>query len=316
MSRLLDTVSPFLAVSPEILQPAGFPGSFLLSQNLAAELLPARPADSHKGTYGRAALWAGSEAYPGALLLAVEAALRSGVGYVEVASAPQSLQLCLLKFPEIVLLQNQQARGLNLDPQIKALAAGPGWSLQPDHEQVLANLLASDLPLLLDADALNLLARKSSGPGLRLQLQKRKPGTTLLTPHPGEFSRLAPDLGNLQGEENRLTAARQFAQESGALVLLKGSHSILALPDGLAFISPEACSGLARAGSGDVLTGLCLGLAGQGLPLASASLLAIWLHVKTAQLLAAATSERSMRVGDLAPNFYRAFRILDQELVP
>lgn len=311
MSRPLDIISPFLAVSPEILQPAGFPDSFLLTQDLAAQLLPARPADSHKGTFGRAALWAGSEAYPGALLLAVEAALRSGVGYVEVASAASSLQVCLLKFPEIVLLQNRQALGLDLDPQLKALAAGPGWSLQPDREQILTHLLSSDHPLILDADALNLLALKSSGPALRRQLSQRKPGTTLLTPHPGEFARLAPDLSSLQGEENRLLAARQFAQDSGALVLLKGSHSILALPDGIAFIACEACSGLARAGSGDVLTGLCLGLACQGLSLGGAALLAVWVHVKTAQLLAAATSERSMRVGDLAQHFYQAFRLLE-----
>lgn len=311
MSRPLDIISPFLAVSPEALQPAGLPGSFLLTQDLAGRLLPVRPEDSHKGTFGRAALWAGSEAYPGALLLAAEAALRSGVGYVEVASAPSSLQLCLLKFPEVVLLRDHQALGLDLDPQIQALAAGPGWSLQADYDQVLTNLLSRDYPLILDADALNLLAQKSSGPALRRELSRRQPGTTLLTPHPGEFSRLAPDLGNLYGEDVRLAAARQFAQESGALVLLKGSHSILALPDGIGFISRESCSGLARAGSGDVLTGLCLGLASQGLSLAAAALLAVWLHVKTAQLLAAATSERSMRVGDLAPNFYRAFRLLD-----
>lgn len=339
MSTNWDFSSPYLSISPEALAPASLPGSFLLESPLLAPLLPPRPQASHKGSFGRVGLWAGSRQYPGALLLAAEAALRSGVGYVEIASDAEAQDLALLKFPELVLLQGPREEALDLDPQLKALAAGPGWSLQEGRAQILRNLWASDLPLILDADALNLLAHKASGPDLRRILKQRQPGSTLLTPHPGEFARLAPDLarGLAQaekdereqsakgpgltsardqaeaGEKERLLAARQFAQESGALLLLKGSQSILALPDGLCFVSRSSCSGLARAGSGDVLTGLCLGLAGQGPSLAEAALLAIWLHVKTAQLLAAATSERSMRVGDLPANFYRAFRCLEQE---
>lgn len=314
MPESLETISPYVAIHPGSLQTAAFPGAFYLQQDLVVQLLPQRFADSHKGTYGRVALWAGSQAYPGALCLSAEAALRSGVGYVEVASDPSALDLCLLRFPEVVLLSPHQAQGLDLDPQLKALAAGPGWSLQPGRDQILENLLASPYPLILDADALNLLARRFSGPALCHRLSQRKPATTLLTPHPGEFARLAPDLGGRKEEANRLAAARSLSQASGVIVLLKGSRSLVALPDGICFICPESCSGLARAGSGDVLTGLCLGLAGQGISLAEATLLAVWIHVKTAQLLASATSERSMRVGDLAPNFYQVFRLLDQDL--
>ncbi len=136
---------------------------------------------------------------------------------------------------------------------MRSLAA-PGITL--DANLILQEILDSSKPLLLDADGLNILASI----GTRQTLQKRT-ASTILTPHPGEFKRLFPDIENVN--QNRISAVREAAEKSGAIVLLKGSRTAIANPQGCVWINPQSTPALARGGSGDVLTGLLGGLMAQ-----------------------------------------------------
>lgn len=289
-----------------------------ISRELVQKLIPTRLANSHKGSYGRGLLLAGSPAMPGGLFLAIEAALRSGLGYLYVVTDEVSRNRAIAAFPEALYPQpDSDEAWMRLLAQVEVIAVGPAWGLSASHGELLERLLNSDKPIILDADALNLLAQSYAPEDLRVRLaeraEKRGEGSVLLTPHPGEFLRLAPDLTGLY-REDPLAAARTFAAHSRSLLLLKGARSLLVLPDGRVLVSPTSCSGLARAGSGDVLTGLILSLCSQGLTLPYAATVGIYLQVQTARLLAGGDTagERAMRVPDLASLFPRVFRELER----
>lgn len=265
-------------------------------------ILPERSPLSHKGTFGSAVLFAGSERMPGALLLAAEAALRAGPGYLYIISSERVRQQALWRFPECLQEDecDLEACSRLLEGRVKA-AAGPGWG--KGKEELLKRILDSACELILDADALNLLAgNQELRKMLRQRGQRLAPGATLLTPHPGEFARLFPELTELL-KSDPAAAALKAAEACSCPLLLKGSHSILALPDGRVFVNTKACSGLARAGSGDVLCGLILGLCVQDLSLTEAALAGIYLHNRAALRLSRKTSAASMRVGELAQMF-------------
>ncbi|HEY9888885.1 MAG TPA: NAD(P)H-hydrate dehydratase, partial [Candidatus Obscuribacterales bacterium] len=228
---------------------------------IAALPLPRSPI-AHKYTAGHALLIAGSAQYGGAALLAAQGAIASGVGMLTVV-VPASLRLMVLShMPEaLVLGAPETATGAiaqlpSLLPwaQYDAVACGPGLTLQA--EAVMAQILACDRPLILDADGLNWLAHHDP-----LQTLRQRTAPTLLTPHPGEFRRLFPTLGletTLPGE-----MARQAAQAAHCTLVLKGAMSAIAHPKGHLWLNPESSPALARGGSGDVLTGLVCGLAAQ-----------------------------------------------------
>jgi ADP-dependent NAD(P)H-hydrate dehydratase / NAD(P)H-hydrate epimerase len=259
---------------------------------LISSILPVRPVDAHKGTFGTAFIIAGSINYTGAALLAGKAAYRSGAGLVTMA-IPSALHTALAgHFPEAtwVLLPNELgviSSGAadvvlkNLE-RATALLVGPGLGLEDTTKEFISNLLKGNIdntshgrmgfvqgkggivdlkpvdlpPMVFDADGLKLLAKIPDWP-------KVLPAPAILTPHPGEMSALT-GLTIEEIQKDRLAVARTFARQWGHVVVLKGAYTVIASPDGRLTIIPVASSALARAGTGDVLAGLITGLRAQG----------------------------------------------------
>lgn len=242
----------------------------LVTPDTLRALLPARPADGHKGRFGHLLIAAGSETMPGAALLSTRAALRSGVGLVTLASTPKALQALAATLPEALQLD---LADLSLPDALRsrqALAIGPGLGDDPVATALLAAWpeLPASLPIVADADALRFLATHPL-PHPRAAL--------VLTPHPKEAARLlGTDVETVQGD--RLAAARTLAERTGAVVLLKGAPTLVAEPGGPLHILPYGDTTLSKGGAGDVLTGLLGGLLAQGLNAAPAAILAAGLH--------------------------------------
>jgi len=301
--------------------------TFMADANFVRTSLPARPRQAHKGTFGTAMVVAGSVNYTGAVYLAAKAAYRIGAGLVRVA-LPGVLHAALAgHLPEAtwVLLPSElgvidrDAASVVLEAldRVTALLVGPGLGTEETTAEFLARLLgrgeenlkrhplgfvpseqgaqstAKRLPaLVLDADGLRLVARLP-------EWWKAMPPMSVLTPHPGEMSVLTGlTVAEIQG--NRLEVARQFAGQWGHVVILKGALSVVAAPDGRVFVIPVASAALARAGSGDVLAGLVVGLMAQGLGAFEAAVSAAWIHGQ-AGLAAAknAGNEACVLAGDI-----------------
>lgn len=241
-----------------------------------------RAANSHKGSHGTLALVGGCAGMSGALVLAGSAALKSGCGKVWLGFMQTALPLPVLpQQPEIMLAT---ATDLAQRTDITAWAVGCGMGTGAASAAWLAALLAQTdkPPLLLDADALNLLA---VNPAWQHHLQQRH-GDTLLTPHPTEAARLL-QCSTEAVEANRPAAAQQLAARFRAWVVLKGRHTLIASPSGQISQNHSGNPGLATAGSGDVLTGIIGSLLVQGIPTAQAAIGGVWLHGTAADLLVA-----------------------------
>lgn len=247
-----------------------------ISPTLFADCLLPRTRNSHKGSHGSAVILGGAAGMTGAALLAGRAALRLGAGRVHVGMlAPLPVDPCQ---PELMLKKPDHCLEL-----ANAIAIGPGLGPSSTALKLLHDAIASALPLLLDADALNLLARH---PDLLALLPQRQ-AATLLTPHPLEAARLLDtDLASVQA--NRIKAARHLARRHQAVTVLKGCGSIVALPDGRWFINTTGNPALASAGSGDVLSGITVALLAQGWPADKALLAAVHLHGIAADLCVSA----------------------------
>ena len=274
-----------------------------------AALLPERSLDSHKGTFGTALIAAGSVNYTGAALLAGEAAYRVGAGLVTMA-IPASLHGTLAgRFPEAtwVLLPHEMGVISSSGAEIlaknferaTALLIGPGFGMENSTKEFIENVLEGKYsakktaqrigfvrqemekteenqsklpPLVLDADGLKLVAKISDW-------SKKIPGPAILTPHPGEMSVLT-GLSKEEIQENRQDIASKYAKEWGHVVVLKGAFTVIAAPDGRLTIIPVASPALARAGTGDVLAGLIVGLRAQGLDPFDAAVAGAWIHAQ------------------------------------
>lgn len=281
--------------------------TYVLSSGMVEQTLLPRSRQAHKGTFGTAVIAAGSLEYTGAALLAGEAAYRVGAGLVRMA-VPAPLHSALAgHLPEAVWLLLPHAGGAIDAPAAELLSAslekatalliGPGLGLaEPTAGFVQAALReferrkggADQLPaLVLDADALKLAARL---PGWHHMLPER----CVLTPHPGEMSVLS-GLSVAEIQADRITVARRFAREWGHVLVLKGALSVVAAPDGRAYVVPVATAALARAGTGDVLAGMITGLLAQGMPTLEAACAAAYVHAQ-AGVIAAETMNQTASV--------------------
>ena len=248
---------------------------------LAAALpvvLSRRTRNVNKGTFGTLGILGGTEGMGGALILAGRAALRTGAGKVWLGFLMADPPKLDTSMPELML----RHAGPVLDAHPDALVVGPGLGTSDAARSLLQRALALPVPVALDADALNLIARD---PAL-LAAAKSRHAPTLATPHPGEAARvLAVDVASVQGD--RMHAAHDLAQRLAANVVLKGTGSVLAHPDGTWDINASGGPALATAGSGDVLSGLLGALLAQGLDAKTALRYAVCLHGATADALVA-----------------------------
>ncbi len=229
---------------------------------------PPRPGNFHKGNAGTLALVGGAAGMVGAALLAGRAAARLGAGKVLVGLLDRQGPSVDPLMPELMLVPVMRAI-----ESASAIAVGPGCGLSFGAKRALEASLAQPCPLVIDADALNLIA---CSPALANQLAARLQ-PTLLTPHPAEAARLLGSATHIV-QSDRIAAARAIAQRYNAHVILKGNGSVLCRPDGDYAINGSGNPGMASAGMGDVLSGMLLALLGQGLGAADAAYLATWLH--------------------------------------
>ena len=276
---------------------------FLLDEIEVEPLLPNRSAVGHKGSFGHLLVLAGSPGKTGAAALAGNAAVRSGCGLVTVGTSAIVHDIIEMKLTEamsyplmdqgglISLQAQQQIEQLLINRQ--ALAIGPGLGVSAELGELIKWLVTSvPLPMIIDADGLNLLA------GQLEALQWRSKQPLILTPHPGEMARLA-GLTVSDVEANRFEIARNFATKYGVILLLKGARTVIAAPDGRVNINSTGNDGLASGGSGDVLTGLIGGLLAQGMDGFSAATLGAWLHGRAAELVADYQGTAGMAASDL-----------------
>ncbi|MFN3630665.1 MAG: NAD(P)H-hydrate dehydratase [Casimicrobiaceae bacterium] len=245
----------------------------------AHALLPVRARTSHKGTYGELQVLGGADGMVGAALLAARAAARAGAGKVRVGFlAPNAPSVDLL-MPELMMTK---AAALP-DHRARAVCVGCGLGVSGTAVERLASALATERPIIIDADALNLIAESAD---LATQLQRRR-APSVLTPHPLEAARLlGSDAASINGD--RLRAARDLARGYGVICVLKGAGSIVAAPDGRASINLTGNPLLATAGTGDVLAGIIGALLAQGLDAWDAARIGTAWHGACADRLAAA----------------------------
>jgi NAD(P)H-hydrate epimerase len=277
-------------------------------------LLPYRPPEAHKGDAGRVLVVAGSPGLTGAAVLAGEGAARAGAGLVTLA-VPKPMQTAVAaRLTEVMSVGLPAAEGevlglealfvvLDWARRVDAVALGPGLSQQPGVAELVRALVAQlDAPLVLDADGLNALVDHT-------EALRGRAADTVVTPHPGELSRLlGVSVEAIQAE--RLAAARTAATAFDCVVVLKGAATVIAEPSGEAWINPTGNPGMASGGMGDALTGIVAALLAGGCDALSAAVAGVYLHGLAGDLAAADLGPRGILAGDLLKRLPAAYAVI------
>ncbi len=274
-------------------------------------LLHPTPRYAHKGTFGHGLLIAGSADMPGAAILAATAAIRGGIGKVTVHTASHAAQHIPSRLPEAILHPDPhehhitELRWETLQHDINAISIGPGIGTHRQTVTLLKNILDEvHVPLILDADALNILSENKTWLAFL-------PPYSILTPHFKEFERLS---GKCSDDFDRLEKARVFSKKYNVVLILKGHHSVISLPDGRQFFNTTGNPGMATAGSGDVLTGLLLSLMAQKYNPVESALLSVFIHGLAGDLYAESHDPRTLIASDLPLYFSSAYQKLNLHL--
>jgi len=298
----------------------------IIEPSLFQHLLAKREVDDHKGTYGHTLTICGSLEKPGAGTLSSYAVLRSGAGLCTAAVAFENRTLPISVHPELMTqVYNENTDLLDRLPEFDVILLGPGMgNTQRTSDMVTLMLKKADVPLIMDADALNVLAEEN-----RKELLKRERRfPVVLTPHPGEFSRLTGrSMKEIMRDRIRLT--RSFAMEYNVYLILKGHHTLIATPKGRVYVNPTGNPGMATAGSGDVLSGMLAGMVSrytqksqkQKTPIASEKLddilaAAVFIHGYAGDRAVDKTGEISLTAGDILDHIPDAIRMIDDYRTP
>ena len=272
--------------------------------------LPRRDPEGHKGTFGKVLCVCGSVGYTGAPIFAGRGAVRTGSGLVFLAVPESVWPVAAVKSDEAMPFPVPEAEGrLSLlaeepirrraescDAVLIGCGLGRGWQT----DALVRNLLTIEKPLVLDADGLNALSGRE-------ELLQKRAAPTILTPHEGEFLRLGGGLS-----AGREAAAAAFSEKYGVYLVLKGHRTVVAAPDGRLAVNGTGNSGMAKGGSGDILSGVVLSLLGQGMEPFAACCAAVYCHGLAGDLAAAALGERGMAPTDLLARLPRAFQEIEQ----
>ena len=301
-----------ISVPPEVSE-ALHGKKFLVEDQDILIRLPYRRLDAHKTSCGKVVVFAGSVGMTGAATLTSHASLQVGAGLTKLG-IPASLNPILeQKLTEVMTVPlaetDSQSISIKAKDQIAdlldwadVLAVGPGLSTHPETIEFIKWLLTTmNKPMVLDADGLNALVNSPD-------LIKNYPGELIVTPHPGELSRLI-DIPVADIQNDRLNVIRKFAQQWGKVIILKDGPTVTAAPSGELFINSTGNPGMATGGSGDVLTGIIAGLLAQKLNAVDAAIVAVYLHGLAGDLAAEELSEMGMLAGDL--NHYLPAAIMD-----
>jgi hydroxyethylthiazole kinase-like uncharacterized protein yjeF len=255
------------------------PRTFANAPELWRTMFPVPQAGGHKYLRGHAVVVSGGPSSTGAARLAARGALRAGAGLVTIASPRAALPVNAAASLAVMVHPVDGARELAeflSDPRRNVVVLGPGGGVGPEMRELVLAALAGPRAVVLDADALTSFAEAPQE--LFQAIGKDRKAATLLTPHDGEFSRLFRSMENIDKAGSKLERGRRAAEVTGAVVLLKGSDTVIATPDGRAAVTDNAPPWLATAGSGDVLAGFAAGLVAQGMPCFEAAAAAVWLH--------------------------------------
>ncbi|MCY1719694.1 NAD(P)H-hydrate dehydratase [Prolixibacteraceae bacterium Z1-6] len=277
---------------------------YFLEQNEVRGRMPVRSKFDHKGTLGHALLIAGSYGKMGAAVLASKACLRAGVGLLTVHVPHFGYSIIQTTVPEAMASIDQHDSMFTQFPDIRpfsAIGVGPGLGKKQNSKKALFELLeTANVPLVIDADALNILSENQD-------YLKKLPEGSILTPHPGEFKRLVGDTAN---SFDRIQKQQEFSNRYNCIVVLKGAHTCISTPEGKLYFNSTGNPGMATAGSGDALTGIILGLLAQKMTSEDAAVLGVYLHGMAGDLAALKKSEFALVAGDIIDLMGEAFKKL------
>ena len=291
-----------IGLHPEIIQITETPYSYLQTEDIRS-LLFERNKFSHKGNFGHALIIAGSLGKMGAAVLVARACLRAGAGLLTAYVPNCGMPIIQTALPEAMAASGAGFFFIADLPDLssyQAIGVGPGIGKNPETLAVLYQLLKEKkIPLVLDADALNLISENE-------ELKKLIPPKSILTPHPKEFDRLAGTSGN---SYERLEKAMDLAAQLNVFIVLKGAYTAICTPDKRAFFNSTGNPGMATAGSGDVLTGIITGLLAQSYSSENAAKIGVFLHGMAGDLALENGSPESLIAGDIIDHLGKAFQL-------
>jgi NAD(P)H-hydrate epimerase len=291
--------------------------SHVLTKETASSLLPKRKPDGHKGDFGKLLVIAGSTGMAGAAALTGKSALRTGCGLVKIACphtvlptiASLAAEVTTHPLPDVAKKGAIALRALGeileLAKTHDAVALGPGLGQHHETRELVKRLVSRiDKPLIIDADGLNALKDSTN-------ILKERKGSTILTPHPGEFERLTGEQA-MPDYQTRIQQVQKYAKEWNVVLVLKGSPTLVGEPSGIVYLNPTGNSGMAKGGSGDVLTGIIASLVVQGCSTIDAARLGVYLHGLAGDITATQKTQRAMIAGDIIESLPSAFQTLEK----
>ena len=282
------------------IEETGTPFHYVVRDDIACLMKP-RSRFSHKGTYGHALLIAGSYGMMGAAILASKACLRTGAGLVTAHVPLKGYEILQTSVPEAIVNLDPGEEYFSRVPDLvpyNAVGIGPGIGRRAVVQKALKDLLLKcPVPLVMDADALNLVAAHK-------ELLEQIPENSIITPHPKEFERIA---GAFKNGYDRLMKQIEFARHHKIIVVYKGANTTIALPDGRCYFNSTGNPGMATGGSGDVLTGMILSLLAQGYDPSEAAMAGVYLHGFAGDLAAQKMGRQALIASDITDHIGKAF---------
>lgn len=276
--------------------------NYLIDNQTITSIYKKRHDFAHKGTHGHVLLLAGSTGMAGASVLASKAALRAGAGLVTLHGPATNRIICQTSVPEVIYHSDTHNDSISIYPTLStynALAIGCGIGQSVETRTMFEKLLTEiQIPMVIDADALNLLSKNQ-------KWHEQIPCNAILTPHSGEFDRL---FGTCQNRWQRIEKARAICTAYNFCLVLKGKFTVVIAPNGICYFNPTGNNGLATAGTGDVLTGMLVGLLAQGYSAVNAAIIGVYLHGKAADMALKKQSPESLIASDVIENIGQAFK--------
>lgn len=277
----------------------------IVGQDYVKALIKPRDPKSYKGTYGHALLYAGSYGMAGAAVLSARACLRSGVGLLTICSPSCNNDILQISVPEAMNIPSDDLYANTDLSRYNAVGAGPGLGQGESQTAILEKLLKSaSYPMVLDADALNILSHNR-------YLLEYVPTGSIITPHPGELQRLT---GPAADWDDMILKAKAFASENGLTVIVKGAPTVTVTPTGTMYVNTTGNPGMATGGSGDVLTGIVLALLAQGYDNEQAAPIAVYIHGLAGDIAARELSMTAMTSADIANRLPDAWLQTEKQL--
>lgn len=278
---------------------------FVIDDDLILKIFKPRENFAHKGIYGKSIIVGGSYGKMGAAVLATKSAMRTGSGLTFVLAPNCGYTVLQTTCPEAIFIEGCEKKIIQIEEQENAVyGIGPGLGIEKETEKGLFKFLKNhQKPLVLDADALNIISKDES-------YLKIIPKHSIITPHPKEFERL---FGKTENSFERLDLAKRKAKELEIIIVLKDHYTQVVTSEGLAFYNVTGNSGLAKGGSGDILTGILTSLLAQQYPSLEAALLGVWLHGKAADFASEKYSREAMQPTDVINEIGNVFLGLNKK---